>query len=109
MCLLPHLLVLPSAAYLRKQAILVHYPQYCLRIEIQGLFPHKPYLDAAITVSFSAAFLTLLNDPGQNRIPFIAVPAFHVVIISAPGYLEKTAHNRYRIFGLAAVDYFVFE
>lgn len=109
MYLLPHIFVLLEAAYLREHTILVHYPQYRLRIEIQGLFPHKPYLDSTVAVSLSAAMLALRDHPSQDRIPLTAIPAFQIIIVSTSGYAKELAHNRYWILRPAAINHFIFE
>lgn len=70
MYLLSHILVLLPTAYLRQQAIFVHYPQYRLLVELQGFLPHKPYLNAAVPAGFTTSLLAYLYQLSNCGILF---------------------------------------
>ena len=105
--LLAHLLPLPAAADLGQQTVFLHNPQDGLGIAVDALlFQHQPH--PSVSVGVEAALPLLRDDSRKKRVFLRPAQTVDEIIVPAPGYLEKSAHDAHRILRSVTVYDMVF-
>ena len=100
--LLSHLPPSPRSADLRQHLILLHDPQHSFGIAVDAL-TLQPKLHPPVTIGLPDAGLLLLKKLPQLRIRFWPTQTVDKIIVSAPGYPEELAHDRYGIIILCSL------
>ena len=90
-----------------QKVVFPHNSQDCLRVMMDSVSV-QPYLYSAVSIG-SAAFLLTFPDLLCKSLVFgRCVHPMDIVVVSASGHTEKTAHSADAVLVFVAVDYHIF-
>ena len=107
MNLLTKVYPLPPPADLCQQTIFLHYSKYSFRISFD-ISISQPFPNPSVTICLICLALTLFYLFCQLSVMLRLALSLHKVVVTAAGYSEEPAHNRYRILAPVTINYRIF-